>query len=353
MKSIIGKIFILGLILFNISCIQEIELFSDNEKTLVIDGAITSEAGPHNVRVYYTTGFNTRSEFVVGANVSILDDQGNVEELAYTEFGYYQTSETFSAIEGRSYVLDITVTDGKNYRSSPQLVLPVPTIDNVSYKQNGSDIDFHVDFKDDATSDNYYRWRYEPTYQVKAPLAESIDNSFTVSRCDRGYYLPQATAKEKVNCWVTAVDPESLSLTNDVLINGRTLKELKVASVELDRKFDIGYYMHIKLHSMNRDMYNYWEAIDNQLGNSGSIFESANFRIQGNIYNVNDEEEFVLGFFGVSNVSVGGTFVDQFKGSFEPLSCQMNEAGCYPARCLDCRRFATTSSNIKPNYWPR
>ena len=38
--------------------------------------------------------------------------------------------------------------------------------------------------------------------------------------------------------------------------------------------------------------------IENQIGNNGTIFETSNFQIRGNISNIADNDELVLGYFG-------------------------------------------------------
>ena len=59
----------------------------------------------------------------------------------------------------------------------------------------------------------------------------------------------------------------------------------------------------IEQMSISKRAFNFWTLVQQQLSNFGSPFDTPPASIEGNMYNINDPDETVLGFFGVSNVS--------------------------------------------------
>jgi hypothetical protein len=351
-----NKIFLFLLFIFLFGCIEEIEVFKGSSESLVIDGTITNGPGPQSVKISYSRQFNTKASYenIAGAIVSIVDDEGVVEPMVYQENGHFETSAAFHAITGRSYQIKIKLESGDEYESLPEKCVAVPPVDNFSAKLNGTQIDFYVDFKDNAEEKNYYRWRYRGTFEFIAPVAYEM--SRTNQRMKNGDCIswdgPLPYAKDIYKCWIGESDPEYMNVDDDLLFDGRELKDLFIYSMELSRKFDRGYYAEVRQYSMTKEAYTYWKAIKDQMGNNGTIFETSNYQIKGNLRSVQDPNEVVLGYFGVSSVDTKSVFVGEYMGLFGELPCEINNSGCYPERCMDCRRAASTATTTKPDFWP-
>ena len=163
--------FLILTILFG--CIEEIEVFNGSSDSFVIDGSITTEPGPHRVKLAFSRQYNTKPDFarVEGASVNIVDDEGMTETLTYSGNGSYITSDAFSAVVGKSYRVKVKLKTGEEYESIPEKCVAVPVLQNVSVKLNGTKLDFFADFSDDATEENFYRWRYNGTFEFIAPVA--------------------------------------------------------------------------------------------------------------------------------------------------------------------------------------
>jgi hypothetical protein len=349
---------VLGLVgVFAFSCIEEIAVFKGSDPTLVVFGEITNGQGPHIIQLSYSKEYNQRPSYekVDGASVVIVDDLGNQEELTYTRDGAYETSPDFFGVAGRAYHVEIELESGGKYNSNPEVLPAVPFIDAITVKKEDTQVGFYIDFVDNAEEENYYRWRYNGTYEVMAPeayeLSKTNQNVPSNPRCyDWGG--PPPRARDVWQCWVKEFDSEYLRIDTDEFYNGRAIDDFKVFSKDIDRKFDRGYVAIIRQFSISKEAYKYWNAIKDQIGNNGTIFETSNYQIRGNIVSQDNPKALVLGYFGAASVAEQSIFVGEFMGSAEPLTCEPNNSGCLPQRCLDCRKYAANSTNQKPDYWP-
>ena len=111
------------LLLFQVSCYRDgIDLDLDEfGPQLVIEGVITDQAGPYQVRISKSGALNQLGNFppVSGAEVVIYDDLGNAEVLSETQTGLYET-QSLQGRSNRTYFLKV-VEDGTEYRGESRM----------------------------------------------------------------------------------------------------------------------------------------------------------------------------------------------------------------------------------------
>ncbi len=349
------------------SCIDQIDVTLGEEPVLIVDGIITDQFGPHQVKLGFSTGFNKNALFentpeeVEGALVEIVDDAGIREALTDQGNGIYFSRGALKGEVGKSYHVEVHLSDGKTYRSLPECLMPTAQITNGAFEKTSVDIltsgatasedriVFKIDFQDNPQEVDYYRWRYQGTYQVFAPCGARPDSCIVA--CPNGGPCWQTVA----DCWATAFDFQFLKTGNDQLTNGKQVQNMEVYSTPLDRQFNIGYSSLIQQFALTERAYTYWEALENQINSTGSIFEAPSFQIQGNLRSVENPQEFVLGYFGASGVTSTRVFVDrsdvgEFFGDIPCEGCTPSAGNCIPAECVDCRQWPATG--IKPYFWP-
>ncbi len=343
-----------------VSCIDQIDIGLGEEPVLIIEGSLTDQPGPHVVNLDFSTGFNknalfekTRSE-VQGAQVDIVDNQGGRTNLIDQKNGKYQTSQNFKGKSGVAYHVEVVLSNGKRYQSLPETLLPATEIIQGSFEKRDLEvvtetstgfvksIFFKLDIQDNPEQNDYYRWRYRGTYQVFAPLGNLPDTC--IIACPRG-----PCWETIADCWATDFDFQFLKVDSDTRFNGELLKEFEIYSIQVDRRFNIGYSALIEQHAISERSHNYWQAVKNQIGNNGTIFETPNFRINGNIRAVEDPDEFVLGYFNVSSVSSVRVFVDRDDVGSTPGEILCGGV-CLPPECIDCEQWPAT--RVKPDFWP-
>ncbi|WP_300691534.1 DUF4249 domain-containing protein [Chryseobacterium sp.] len=98
------------------SCEKEIDLdLDDKSGTIVIEGNITNQAGPHTVRITKSVAFTQNNQYpaIADAQVILSDNTGQTETLHYVGDGKYQTN-AFTAVTGRTYTMKVQA-EGKQY----------------------------------------------------------------------------------------------------------------------------------------------------------------------------------------------------------------------------------------------
>jgi hypothetical protein len=120
-------IFITGiLVLIFSSCeeIMDLQFEGNNQKTLVVEGQITTDTTAHQVMLSWTGDFFNKppQDMVTGAILTITDGEKTFtlsEEVSQP--GIYKTSPDVYGEPGKSYTLHITLPDGREFSGTEEL----------------------------------------------------------------------------------------------------------------------------------------------------------------------------------------------------------------------------------------
>jgi len=245
------------------------------EEKLVVNGWITNEKIPYSIQLYKTIGFNDQSDFppVSNAEVYITDRLSfRYDFVEIDQSGFYQSdTSSLQGKQGEAYILHIELEDGTIYQSEREVLNPLSEISNVSsdfFFDPGlsvDDIDAKIYFvqaliNDISNVNNYYRWK------------------ITVNGILRN-------------------KPEELLLFDDKFTDGATFR-IRASNVTMELN-DVVVLEH---RSLTQSAFVYFQQISSQLS-SGLVPNTPPAIIFGNIINVSDSTEVVLGYFGASAVS--------------------------------------------------
>ncbi|ELR69418.1 hypothetical protein C900_04950 [Fulvivirga imtechensis AK7] len=302
--------FLLFLILT--ACVEPINLKPEEAvEILVVEGGITNIPGRHLVELTMTTRygdvFDGVNKRVDNALVSVRDDSGNTVLFENLDNGVYQSPENYMAEVGRSYTLLIETADGVRYNSIPQEIVPVPAMEEIRtefVKIATADpnkfitgMDVIVEFND-PMDNNFYLWESRGVYEVNARPDLHLD--------EFGQPDPLPCCEK---CWVTEVTDNSLRLLNDVNSNGQ-LQEVKVAFIEDDGiRFSGGYYVKISQMAISREAFDFYKVLDQLLSINGDLFDPPPVIIRGNIVNLDNPDENVIGLFRAAAVVQDSIFI--------------------------------------------
>jgi Domain of unknown function (DUF4249) len=307
------------LAIFLNACVSPFDaMLEDSVQKLVVDGQISTLAGAANTRVSirYSTAFSNESKdipYPKGAKVYVTDNQGNKENFVAGNLGeYLPENAQFKGIPTRTYTLHIETLDGKKYESKPELMKTAPPIDTVYlvYKEKFTDkganyqryFDVIVETNDPPTAGDLYRWNWVHYEQINTcrifiyyPPGSPVSIRQRFPCCEKYCF-------DIYNCL------GCVNLGNDNLVNGR-----KISSVIMQLNYDAvtPFYLLVQQQSISADAYKFWRAVGNQVQNSGGVFDTPPASIPGNVVNVNDPQEQVLGFFGATSVSQKAVYLDR------------------------------------------
>jgi hypothetical protein len=249
---------------------------------------------------------------VSDANVYLTDDAGNTSTLINAGSGIYKTdTNEFRGTEGRTYVLHIATSDGKEYESDPCLMYAVPEIDSVYFEkdqqlinnstQSLDGVSIYLDSKE-GTDNQYYRWAYEETWKFKVPYPKKYDYVKTPDYPDSPKFPQVKDVKEF--CWKSNRSGEVLISSMSGAGKGGLLKQpVSFIPTGLTDKLLIQYSILVNQYSISKREYDFWNNLKqiNETGND--IFARQPYSVLSNLHSTTNPQERVLGYFQVSAVS--------------------------------------------------
>lgn len=293
-----------------LSCITPYEFESLGfKRTLVIDASLTTEATAHFVQLSYTYEIDTfKVEPASNASVAFIDGTGRSTPLKEVTPGYYLTDAAFFGIPGETYTLEVILADGSEYRSIEE-TMPVPAVIDSIYgryitlptDRDDTDmtgvqifLDAHAE---DAESRNF-RYTYQDSYQVPVPFPSQYDWAGTGIDFQI-FERPQPLG----TCYRKSESTETMVATT------RSLRENKV--LEYPIKFINGssddlayeYIIAVKQYTISDEAYTFFRYLKESNEGAGSLSDRQLGSIRGNIFEVGNPSNLVLGYFEVAGVS--------------------------------------------------
>lgn len=349
MKRLLLPLFFIVVLL---GCIDPITFKYDGQvEHLAVQSIFTNQKKVHFVRLTITSPFGSPyNQFATNAQVAITSKEGENYIFKHAESGKYFSDGEIAAIPGHTYQLKIS-HKGKLYESSPitlpqaNEIIPIDSIKlkfatrytivyGAKEKRLLPGYDILVDFKDTPNQQNFYRWSFSRIYEVETQPENYVE--YSCRGCPRP--APKDCCKF---CWITESDEILETTANDWLRDGQEIKNQPVMFIPfyqyMNRKLDLTLYQH----SISQEAYEFFRALNNQANSTGSMFDAPPTELKGNLYNINDKNEKVIGFFEASvvaskNIRIKGIDID-FK--IPPFD--------YPDDC----RVMLNSTTAKLIFW--
>jgi hypothetical protein len=383
MMSRLSNILLALLVISLMSCIDDFDpVINSYQNLLVVDGGFSNEPGPHTVRLSLSTRVSDPGFIpVVNASVKITDNLDNIIFLDETEPGIYQTDEEVSGVIGRSYTLEVITASGKTYVSETEKLTQPVEIDTVYHEtvtrqETGYDYDlygyeFYVNTRQADNPESYLKWDLEATFQYQS--------EYTIRWYFDGALHWFHGPDSLYNCWkshrINTIFTSSTNVLTNPVIDGFPLNFVSTETRELS----VRYSLLVKQRTISETANAYWEETRKQNGGEWSLYVTQPHYIMGNITNINNPDEQVLGYFMVNGVDEMRIFVDRPPPEvpMRYLRCVLTEADFqaygemgmmdpvfYPLYaietnggrratphqdCVDCRRKGGTIE--KPSFW--
>ncbi|MBR8536804.1 DUF4249 domain-containing protein [Carboxylicivirga sediminis] len=316
-----------------ISCLEPYDVdIADYEDLLVVDALITDEAKNH--RVYLSRSVPNLDEtpqVESGALVIITDEDNNEEVLTEISPGVYETDKLqFKAKVGGTYSLSIRTSAGETYLSSPCTLLPPTSIDNVHFRVakewNVDETEelFGVNILVDGSSydGGYVRWLYDEDWKFRVPFPILMEYNYELGDWEH-------VAPANVTCWKNSISDQVVihSFGNQ---NSAELKDKKVCFVpsEVTDKLSVRYSILVKQLSISKEEYEFWNKLKISTEDVGDVFGTQPFSIRGNIKNVNNPKEPVLGYFQTGSAVTHRIYIDRNEIADLELPIIKYDHGC-------------------------
>jgi hypothetical protein len=327
----IGGVLFIFTVCINVGCVDRIGItVNDYVELLVVEGEIVNQPGPYSISLTRTQVYDGSKEPItidnptpeLGAVIKLYDSKGNCWEYQEMGNGSYSLGDESMVIGevGNSYMIRIETNNGKVYESTSQ-ILPEPSlIDTMYYVIDGeSSFDIFVDVLDYTLTENHYLWRWEGSYHL-------YGNPPDPEPCCRICFMDEKGRGIKV--------------LSSQLRNGdgfiRQVPVVKILPGTLTK-----YVVNVKQFTISEEAFQFWAEIQKQQDSNGGLLSTLPGRLPGNLFNINDNNEQVIGFFGAFSVVERALAIERGK--------VLNRA---PASLFDndCRLFLGADT-IRPPYW--
>lgn len=333
--SQVGRFLLLaGLLLSLSTCTDKFDpKLNPNTDLLVVDGIITDLPETQVIRLSRSRSNrdSTVSTPLTKATVEVLIN-GQVMSLRENakEPGSYQLPDGFRGRVGDRYQLRFTTAPGTRYESTTEQMTPVPAIQKIYDQFNPRGIenvtkdgyipsnDIYVDFQDPAGERNFYLWRWTQ-YEPQTWCASCRQGRYYLTDLGSeltGGCVPDAKLGtfERFEytcfqyCWDIFYNTD-VNIFADQFANGRPQVARPVAKIPLRQTNPT--LVVVQQLSLSVDAYRYYRLFADQTQNTGTLADSPPAPTAGNVRNIADDRENVVGYFSASSVSENRYYLDR------------------------------------------
>lgn len=384
MRRISGVGYMLMLVMISSSCIKnyEPEILASDAKKYIVAGQVTEGDSLQKVNVSQTSPIGDPSYIpVTGCHVTIYDDRNH--QFALTDNGngdYSVVIEPVYLMPGVSFKVEIKTPAGDHLGSDFDMLSTVSPMDSIYYHRKDIEqnepgefrigIQFYIDVNGSEATSRYYRWEEFETWEYHAvyPLEWYYDGIVH-------HVVPPDYSRNV--CWSTRRIPSILTLsTNNLDRNRYELFPLHYVSNKTQR-LAYGYSLLVKQYAISEAAYSYWEQLRANSNPEGGLYEKQPLAIMGNMHDLDNADNNVLGFFSATSVVSRRIFIKNVPDLILDYNTYCSpsklirgvseiEPSEYPgyllgdqygysatllnAECINCLLLGGTI--IKPSFWP-
>ncbi len=295
------------------SCIERYypEDYINKNSKIVVDALITDQSENQKIKLS-KSNLPGNEEFLPLSNCQVIVKDNNENKFNFIENmsnpGTYEGTISLNLLkEGTQLMLYFITAEGEEYVSDFEKYISCPDIDSVyhelQYKPtedpniNLAGYQFFVDLIATDEYTRYYRLQVDETWEYHSdwPIKNFID-------INNVYQSLTVTDYSLFVCYRTApVDEIFVLNTSELELNQYYKLPLHFVSDRTQRLL-YQYSLLIKQYSLSESAYTFWENLKKNNQESGGLFDSQPVLVKGNVHNLNDQKEEVLGYFGLSSI---------------------------------------------------
>lgn len=299
-----------------------------DRKYLVIEGIINGNDSTF-IRLSRTKKVDTSRIVFAETNAQVIAENNTGESFPLTEIrnGTYAVGPLNLDVS-HQYRLRIKTSDGKEYLSDFVPLRNAPLIDSVGFTAQSSGVKIYVNAHDDANSTRYYRWDFTETWQFHSKYISGYFSNGVDS------IKPRLVAQQVHTCFATdSSNNVTIVSTNKLvkdIVNHAPITFIPGSSEKIETKYTI----LVKQYALTSDAYEFWQMLQKNTENLGSIFDVLPSETQSNFHCLSDPNEVVVGYLSAGNVSTKRIFIsaDQLPHytTQYPYDCELDTSFLNP-----------------------
>lgn len=312
-------------IFFLVSCIEPFQppTVAQDVDLLVVDGYLNAADGQAVVTLSHALSLSTESG-VVGeqnATVSIVDQDGTTYPLNEGEAGTYVLSG-LPINPGAKYRLSIHTSNNFEYSSDYVERISTPAIDSVTWTGDDDGLTVLVTTHDPAGVALYYRWDYIETWQYHAAVSSDfkLEGKTPVYRTD---------AERIYTCW-RDLPSTRISISSSLRLAEDVIHEYPIRFIPKGSdKISVKYSILVKQRAVSKKEFEFLEQLQKTTESLGGLFDPQPSQVSGNMHNLSDPTQPVLGYFSMGSSTEQRLFID-YNDLPDPLKVNYRDYGCTP-----------------------
>ncbi len=296
---------------------------------LVVEGNVDPGTDSTIIKLSRTTKLSSKTSTKVElkAIVTIEDEQNTSKAISETSNGNY-VAVGLNLDNSKKYRLRIKISNGKTYLSDFVPVKNAPPIDSVGYTVTNDGINIYNNAHDATNNTRYYRYEYQETWQFQSAFYSKYVALQGSLRVDLYLRTPD---QQVFTCWANN-SSSTIILGSTVKLSQDVLSQNPITHIASNsEKTGIKYSILLKQYALTEDAYNFWTLMKTNTEQLGSIFDAQPTLLKGNIHNVADATEPVIGYISVGKVQSKRIFISRVSlpvswHVFNPQACVLDTA---------------------------
>ncbi|WP_426669807.1 DUF4249 domain-containing protein [Mucilaginibacter sp. McL0603] len=306
---------------------------STSASYLVVDGVINLAVDSTVIKISRTVKLTdkTATNPVLNATVTIEGEQnGSVPLFDINGNGHYFNYD-IGVSPTQRYRLRI-IDGSKQYLSDFVEVKQTPPIDSIGYNIQNGIINLYVNAHDATNKTRFYLWNYDENWAFHSKYGSDF-----VLEPSTNTIISRPASQQIFNCFASDVSSHIVlnsteKLSKDIVYQG-PITQIPLTSEKVEKR----YSMLLRQYALTQDAFNFFQNIQKNTEQLGSIFDAQPSQISGNIHNVNNPSEPVVGYVVATNVQSKRIYIshDDLPGNVLPI---------YP---YDCKEDTAKLSDVQ------
>jgi hypothetical protein len=328
MRQIKFYIGLIAVIVAIYSCQKPIDIkaTTTNANILVVEGLINAGSNLTTIKLSRTVtiGNKTTANPEGGATITIENAQATVATLNEVSKGTYSSAAILNLDKTKQYRVRIKTANGKIYLSDLVDVKITPPIDSVGYTFKNNGIQIYANAHDDTNNSRYYLYDY-----AEAWIFNTFYSSGYVSN---GSGLSPRTPAQIVSSCYNETATANIFLNSTAALSQDISYQFPLIFIEgTSERISVRYSILVNQTVLTKDAYVFWENLKKSTESLGSIFDVQPSQLIGNIHNVTDPTEPVIGYISAGTTQSKRIYINKrdLPVSFVtkyPYSCRVDTA---------------------------
>jgi hypothetical protein len=317
------NIFLLLILISGLCCRQTYipPNIGGNNTYLVVDGIIIDGQDSTIINLSRSQNISDSSYTIhpeTGAKLSVVGANGDTYNLSEQSSGRYVIDQLNLNIN-ELYKLKIITSNGNQYLSDSMLVKLTPPIDSISFQLENDGAHVYANTHDPQNNTRYYRWQYIETWEYhSAHPSEFIYHPQDTTVIERD------TNQMVSTCWQTDQSTNLLLGSSANLANDIIYEQPIILIPSGSQKLSVEYSIFVKQYALNADAYNFWQLLQQNTEQLGTLFDAQPSQLTGNIHHVANPNEPVLGYISISTIQQQRIFIIRPQGWNYPIPVGCN-----------------------------